>query len=52
MLSGIVLKMGIYGLLRMLFLLPSVPAAWGVLILVLGGVSGILEWLLPSPSTI
>jgi hydrogenase-4 component B len=42
MLSGVVLKMGIYGLLRMLSLLPGIPAAWGALILVLGAVSGLL----------
>jgi hydrogenase-4 component B len=41
-LSGVVLKMGIYGILRMLSLLPSAPAAWGALILVLGAISGIL----------
>ncbi len=42
MLSGVVLKMGIYGLLRMLFLLPSSPAAWGWIILALGAASGLL----------
>jgi hydrogenase-4 component B len=41
-LSGVVLKMGIYGLLRMLSLMPSLPAAWGFLVLLLGAVSGIL----------
>ena len=41
-LSGVVLKMGIYGLLRMLSLLPKFPAAWGALVLVLGAVSGLL----------
>ena len=42
MLSGIVLKMGIYGLIRMLSLLPSPPLVWGGLILLLGLISGLL----------
>ncbi|MGA2548351.1 MAG: proton-conducting transporter membrane subunit [Rectinemataceae bacterium] len=42
LLSGVVLKMGIYGLLRMLSLLPSFPAAWGALVLALGAISGLL----------
>jgi len=42
MLSGVVLKTGIYGLVRWLSLLPDPPAAWGGLILVLGAVSGLL----------
>jgi len=42
MLSGVVIKMGIYGLARWLSLLPDPPAAWGVLILLLGTVSGLL----------
>ena len=42
MLSGVVLKMGIYGLVRFLSLLPDPPHAWGGLILLLGAVSGLL----------
>ena len=42
MLSGIVLKMGIYGLVRFLSLMPEPPYLWGSLILVLGGISGLL----------
>lgn len=42
MLSGVVLKMGIYGLVRFLSLLPEPPAAWGGVILALGAVSGLL----------
>jgi hydrogenase-4 component B len=42
MLSGVVLKMGIYGLLRMLSLLPGMPAFWGASVLALGAVSGLL----------
>jgi len=42
MLSGVVLKMGIYGLVRFLWLLPDPPPLWGGLILTLGAVSGLL----------
>jgi hydrogenase-4 component B len=42
MLSGVVLKMGVYGLARFLFLLPDPPGAWGGLVLTLGAVSGLL----------
>ncbi len=42
MLSGVVLKMGIYGLLRFIFLLPETPASWGALVLALGAISGLL----------
>lgn len=42
MLSGVVLKMGIYGLVRFLSLLPDPPYLWGGLILLLGAVSGLL----------
>ena len=42
MLSGVVLKMGIYGLVRWLSLLPAPPAAWGSMILALGAASGLL----------
>jgi len=43
MLSGVVIKMGIYGLVRWLSLLPDpMPPAWGGLILTLGAVSGLL----------
>ncbi|MDO8303763.1 MAG: proton-conducting transporter membrane subunit, partial [Sedimentisphaerales bacterium] len=42
MLSGIVLKMGIYGLVRFLSLLPDPPYMWGGLILLLGATSGLL----------
>lgn len=41
-LSGVVLKMGIYGLVRVLFLLPDPPASWGYLLLILGVVSAVL----------
>ena len=41
-LSGVVLKMGIYGLVRVLSLLPTPPVGWGGLVLLLGVVSGLL----------
>lgn len=40
--SGVVIKMGIYGLLRFLSLLPNPPAFWGGTILILGAISGLL----------
>ncbi len=45
MLSGVMLKTGIYGILRMLSLLPEFPLTWGIAILLLGtfsAVAGIL----------
>ena len=42
MLSGVMLKMGIYGLVRFLSLIPDPPHAWGGLILTLGAISGLL----------
>ncbi len=42
MLSGVVLKVGIYGLIRMLSLLPDPPAVWGGLILLLAVASALL----------
>jgi hydrogenase-4 component B len=41
-LSGVVLKIGIYGLLRTLSLLPNPPVAWGGLILLLAACSALL----------
>lgn len=40
-LSGVVLKMGIYGLVRWLSLFPAPPHAWGSIIIVLGLISGL-----------
>lgn len=42
MMSGVLLKMGIYGLVRTYSLLPTGPTWWGALLLVLGGISGVL----------
>jgi hydrogenase-4 component B len=41
-LSGVVLKTGIYGLARTTCMLPHPPAFWGALLLVLGTVSGVV----------
>jgi hydrogenase-4 component B len=46
--SGVLLKMGLYGILRMLMILP-VSGLWtGILLLTLGGISGILGIALAS----
>ena len=42
LMSGVVIKMGIYGLLRVVALLGTVPAWWGWVVLTSGAVSGIL----------
>jgi hydrogenase-4 component B len=42
LMSGVLIKIGIYGLARMLSWLPDPPVWWGGLLLVLGTVSGIL----------
>ncbi len=41
-LSGVSLKMGIFGLLRVLTLLPARPLVWGMLVLALGATSAFL----------
>lgn len=41
-LSGVMIKMGIYGLVRFLSLLPDPPYLWGGAILLLGAISGLL----------
>ena len=41
-LSGVVLKIGIYGLVRWLSLFPEPPIAWGSIILAVGCISGLL----------
>jgi hydrogenase-4 component B len=40
--SGVLIKTGIYGLVRVTSLLPNPPLAWGVAVLSLGVVSGVL----------
>jgi len=42
LMSGVLIKMGVYGLLRALWLLPEAPLWWGGCLLTLGCVSGIL----------
>jgi len=42
MLSGVLLKTGIYGLLRVTGFFATPPAAWGIVLLVAGAVSGVL----------
>lgn len=41
-LSGVLIKMGIYGLVRVAMLLPHPPVIWGVILLTLGAISGVL----------
>jgi hydrogenase-4 component B len=41
-LSGIVLKTGVYGMIRVFSCFSDLPAWWGCLLLVIGGVSGII----------
>jgi hydrogenase-4 component B len=40
--SGVLIKMGIYGLVRVTSLLPAPPVEWGTVVLALGVVSGVL----------
>jgi hydrogenase-4 component B len=42
LLSGVVLKMGVYGLVRITSLLPAFPASWGGITLFLGCASALL----------
>ena len=42
LMSGVMIKMGIYGLLRVINLVGSVPAWWGWTVLALGILSGVL----------
>jgi len=41
-LSGVLLKIGIYGLVRVCGLLPNPPASWGVALLALGAISAVI----------
>lgn len=41
-LSAVVLKMGVYGLLRFISFCPVVPESWGVVLLALGAASAVL----------
>lgn len=46
LMSGVMIKMGIYGLLRTLTFLGPPPIAWGIAVLALGGVSALAGVLL------
>ncbi|MBI4749755.1 MAG: hydrogenase [Acidobacteria bacterium] len=41
-LSGVLIKMGVYGIIRVAWLFPQPPLWWGSLVLILGVISGIL----------
>lgn len=41
LMSGVMIKMGIYGLVRITGLLPAPPLGWGALVLLAGAVSGV-----------
>ncbi|MCR4294893.1 MAG: hydrogenase, partial [Elusimicrobia bacterium] len=41
-LSAVVVKMGIYGLLRFISFCPAVPESWGLVFLAIGATSGVL----------
>lgn len=40
--SGVLIKMGIYGMIRVTSLLPNPPLAWGIILLAIGAISGVL----------
>ncbi len=42
LMSGVLIKMGVYGIVRVLWLFPDPPLWWGEILLVLGGISGVL----------
>ncbi len=42
LMSGVMIKMGIYGLLRTLLFLGPPPAWWGVVLVAIGAISGVL----------
>jgi hydrogenase-4 component B len=42
LMSGVLIKMGIYGLVRVTSLFPQPPVAWGAVLLMLGIISGVL----------
>ena len=48
LMSGIMIKMGIYGIIRILLILGQFQGWWGILLIVLGSVSGILGILFAS----
>jgi hydrogenase-4 component B len=40
--SGVIIKMGVYGLARIFSLIPHPPVEWGCIVLALGAISGVL----------
>ncbi|HAS84318.1 MAG TPA: hydrogenase [Verrucomicrobia bacterium] len=42
LLSGVMLKVGLYGLIRFIGFLPEPPVSWGIVILVAGCIGGVL----------
>jgi hydrogenase-4 component B len=42
LMSGVILKMGVYGFIRTATLLPSVSVGWGAVVLAAGAISGIV----------
>jgi hydrogenase-4 component B len=42
LMSGVMIKMGVYGILRVCGMIPNPPLSWGILILVLGTLSSLL----------
>jgi hydrogenase-4 component B len=42
LMSGVMIKMGVYGILRVCWMIPNPPLSWGILILVLGTLSSLL----------
>jgi hydrogenase-4 component B len=42
LMSGVMIKLGVYGVLRVLWMLAPAPLWWGGLLLALGGVTGVL----------
>ncbi|RKX73837.1 MAG: hydrogenase [Spirochaetes bacterium] len=42
LLSGVMLKIGLYGIFRFISFLPDPPVSWGAVVLSLGAISGIL----------
>jgi len=41
-LSGVLIKMGVYGVIRMCWLFPQAPLWWGAVLLIAGAVSGVI----------
>ncbi|MGH7297755.1 MAG: proton-conducting transporter membrane subunit, partial [Polyangiaceae bacterium] len=42
LMSGVLIKMGIYGLIRVASFFPHPPSSWGVVVMIAGGSSGVL----------